>query len=90
MESKNSELYEDAASKFESAIQEINQKDLNTQNKKNTLNEDNNDNLNLYFKSGDIIQESINNNKKSEYNSTKFDNNEENNSCCQINKCELF
>ena len=76
MESQSSGMYEDCVSKIESEKEENNQKR-------------NDDNVNIYFKSGDNFKESLNK-IKSDINDTKFDNNEVQKSCCQENKCQIY
>ncbi len=81
-------MYEDCVSKIESEKEDNNQKRIDIK-KQNNYYEDNDDNVNIYFKSGDNFKESLNK-IKSDINDTKFDNNEVQKSCCQENKCQIY
>ncbi len=89
MESQSSGMYEDCVSKIESEKDENNQKRIDIKKRNNYYEDSNDDNVNIYFKSGDNFKESLNK-IKSDNNDTKFDNNEVQKSCCQENKCQIY
>jgi hypothetical protein len=89
MDSKNSEIYEDAASKVESNIDDSKNNNMDIKNQNNNYKNENKNNDNVYFKSGEYYDIKLNHNN-SEINPTKFDNNEIQKSCCQGNKCNIY
>ncbi len=89
MDSKNSELYEDAVSKVESVIGDSKSNNMEIKNNNNNFKNENNNNDNIYFKSGEYYDKALIHNN-TEINPTKFDNNEIQKSCCQGNKCNIY
>ena len=90
MDSKNSELYEDAVSKVESVIEDSNSNKMKINDINNINKIENNNNEYIYFKSSEYYDKDLNNNNNNQNSQTKFDNNEIQKSCCQTSKCNIY